>query len=310
MRRREKMLCGLDLRGGAGLEIGALDKPILRKPDENVVYIDHADHRELLRKYEGDEAVSRSEIVDVDFVWQTEPLARVLEGRTFDFAIASHVVEHVPDLIWWLGEIATVLRPFGSLRLAVPDKRFTFDFLRRETDISDILSSWLVHQRRPGPKQIIEFWGYYRPVDAAAAWRGDYPEDRSFHLAEIPASLERARGAVEVGAYHDTHCSVLTPASFVTLMRDLVALDLSEFSCTQIEPTDPGELEFFVHLMKTENRDAWMESWRWAEWVVSTADRRSPSAMPALSRLGSLVARAKTAVRPIRRVFMPDRRNA
>jgi ubiquinone/menaquinone biosynthesis C-methylase UbiE len=284
LHRRENILFGLDLENGTGVEIGALDKPVLQRPSANVVYVDHTDRLKLLEKYKDDEAVALTDIVDVDYVWTDGEFAAVLESRKFDFVVASHVIEHVPDVVWWLNEVATVLHPFGSLRLAIPDKRFTFDFLRAETTLSDVLSSWVVGQRCPSPRQIIDFWGYYRAVDALDAWRGDYPKDRRFHSSEFAAALEKAKDAVEFGAYYDTHCLVLTPGSFVTLMQGLVDLDMSEFACTRITTTGFGELEFFVHLMKTDDREARIDSWRWAEWTIATASQK----MVAASNFGEL----------------------
>ncbi len=52
-----------------------------------------------------------------------------------DLLVASHVIEHVPDLITWLREIASVLKPTGQARLAIPDRRYTFDLLRVETQL-------------------------------------------------------------------------------------------------------------------------------------------------------------------------------
>jgi predicted SAM-dependent methyltransferase len=34
--------------------------------------------------------------------------------------IASHVIEHTPDLVTWLAEIRAILQPNGTLRLAIP----------------------------------------------------------------------------------------------------------------------------------------------------------------------------------------------
>lgn len=267
--RRDKLLSGIDLKTATGLEIGPLNKPLLRRPAENVFYLDHADRQTLQEKYAGDLKVNSQDIVDVDFVWTDQPLAQVLPDTNFDYLVASHVIEHVPDVIWWLTEIATVLRSFGALRLAIPDKRFSFDFLRPETTTADALAAWIVQQRKPSPRQILEFWGYYRCVEASAAWRGEYPSDRRFRLMEMPAALRRARDANETGAYYDTHCSVFTPMSFVRLMKDLVDLNLLRFGCAFIETTQPGSLEFFVHLLKLDDCAKIRESWDWAEWWIN-----------------------------------------
>jgi predicted SAM-dependent methyltransferase len=73
-----------------------------------------------------------------------------------DYAVASHVVEHVPDLIDWLTEIASVLRSTGELRLIVPDKRFLFDIFRRETSLADVLLSYINNARDAQPHSMLD----------------------------------------------------------------------------------------------------------------------------------------------------------
>ena len=39
----------------------------------------------------------------------------------------------------WLNEIAGVLTTGGQVRLAIPDRRYTFDYARAETTIADVM---------------------------------------------------------------------------------------------------------------------------------------------------------------------------
>ncbi len=269
MDRRSKLLEGLDLTRGKGLEIGALNLPILRRPENDVTYLDHADTRGLRRIYANDPNVPAATIVDVDIVWEGEKLKSVAGARIFDHVVASHVFEHVPDIVWWIAELGSVLKPFGKIRLAIPDKRFCFDFLRRETTAADVLAAWVSEKRRPEPRDILDFWGHYRAVDSNAAWAGDYPADTVFHTHEVAAALLRCKEALASGVYHDVHCTVCTPESFTELMCQLAELRLLNFGCTQLYATAFGDCEFFVHLLKLDDFDEIEKSWRWAKWVVT-----------------------------------------
>src|SRR5262249_56712490 len=101
--RRQRILAPLGDLTGTGLEIGALHHPIIDRSvtDASVLYVDHADTAAVHAKYADDAEVG--EIVDVDVVWNAGTLASALGDRDrVDWVIASHVLEHVPNLVAWL----------------------------------------------------------------------------------------------------------------------------------------------------------------------------------------------------------------
>ncbi|MCG8373181.1 MAG: class I SAM-dependent methyltransferase, partial [Balneolales bacterium] len=78
--------------------------------------MDHASTEALRAKYRDDSSVDISKIVEVDYIWGNENPFPTKSGQNkFDYVLASHVVEHVPDLIGWLKEIHSVLRVGGIL---------------------------------------------------------------------------------------------------------------------------------------------------------------------------------------------------
>ena len=60
---------------------------------------------------------------------------------TFDAFVASHVIEHTPDLIAFLDSAAALLKPEGVVVLAVPDKRYCFDYFQPLTTTGQIIES-------------------------------------------------------------------------------------------------------------------------------------------------------------------------
>jgi ubiquinone/menaquinone biosynthesis C-methylase UbiE len=56
-----------------------------------------------------------------------------ISGETYDFVLASHVLEHVANPLRAVAEWRRVLAPGGVLLVIVPDKRSTFDHLRPYT---------------------------------------------------------------------------------------------------------------------------------------------------------------------------------
>jgi SAM-dependent methyltransferase len=258
--RAEKILAGLDLSALAGIEIGALDRPLVHRREGQVIYVDHAATATLRQKYAEDPNVNAAKIVDVDAVWGDCSMLEAV-GRRADYVVASHVIEHVPDLIGWLAEIHDVLVSAGQLRLAVPDRRFTFDYLRQESRLSDILDAWLAGARKPLPHAILDHaLSAAVAIDAAEAWQGRVTDPAPRYTFD--AALALARDAAENGTYHDVHCWVFTPASFHQLMRRLAEAELLGFSCTRLIRTEPGDSEFFVHLRRCDDPVEAAASWQ------------------------------------------------
>lgn len=263
MEMRDKLLSGLQRAQLLGLEIGALNRPITRKSEGPVIYVDHFDTNGLREKYRNDPNVNVEAIVDVEAVWGVQTLAQCIgETRKVDYVVASHVIEHVPDLITWLEEISAILTSTGELRLVVPDRRFTFDFFRNETRFCDIVATWMVRARRPQPQQIADHMLNVTQIDAAAAWRETpNPANRRamFDFAGVRGVIT---DSLTNGTYHDVHCSIFTPASFAALMQDILHAGLTDFGCAFFHDTEPGQLEFIVAMKRMADPAEAIRSWR------------------------------------------------
>jgi SAM-dependent methyltransferase len=245
--RLEKLLRRIDVARQRGLEIGALDKPLLSRADANVRYVDYAPSEELRRAHAATPTVDTTRIVEVDYVWGAQSLRQAVGPDVWlDYVVASHVVEHVPDLVTWFHELAEILRPGGIVSLVVPDKRYTFDWRRRPSALAEVIDAWLARHRRPSIRQLFDFYAHHALVDAAAAWRGAYDDAPPPRVHDEAFALQICRDAAATGRYVDAHCWVFTPASFVDLVRELFELDVLPFRIADFFPTAPGEIDFFV----------------------------------------------------------------
>ena len=271
MERRDKLLAAIDLPALTGLEVGPLNRPLVRRTDGPIVYVDHADTPALRLKYAGDPNVDIDEIVEVDAVWGSGTLREAV-GRNVDYVVASHVIEHVPDLISWLAEVSEVLTPRGELRLAVPDRRFTFDYNRSETRLSDVVHAWSLKPRVPLPTSILDFCLEVGAVDPIAAWQGAITPPSPMY--GVNDALNLAKDARENGAYHDVHCWVFTPISFARLLGRLAKLGLMNFSCEQFFETERNSIEFIVHARRCD--DAAKAAASWADAVERLQSSKRP----------------------------------
>jgi SAM-dependent methyltransferase len=250
-----KQLIDIDVRTMRGLEIGPLASPVVRKDEGDVLYVDHANAEGLRAKYAKDPGMQDrlGGIVDVDYVTQPGQSLWDLVGHDgpFDYVIASHLVEHIPDMVGWMQDVASVLREGGILSLVLPDKRYCFDINRSVTEISDVIDA---HQRRltrPSYGQVYDAFSKVIDVDCTAAWEGtvDYSTMRRSDCEDPDLSaMEYCRNVLASDQFVDVHCHVFTPRSFLDIVHALIRLKLLDFEISSFFPTERGTFEFFVSL--------------------------------------------------------------
>lgn len=247
MGRLERLREHIDVATERGLEIGPLASPIVPRDLGEVYYVDHLSTDDLRTKYRPDPAVDESTIVTIDFVWGSQTLAEAVgSSAPFDYVIASHVLEHVPDLVGWLEEVASVLRPGGRLSVALPDRRYTFDVRRRDSDVSEVIEAYLLGLRRPAVRATFDHFYRYVEVDPIAIWRGLPGHDDPPPDAQTAVAI--ATQAAKTDAYLDTHCWVFSDASFIQLMATLMSMGFVNLRFVAFWPTQAGDFEFFVTL--------------------------------------------------------------
>ena len=175
----------------------------------------------------------------------------VAEGAPFQHVVASHVIEHVPDMLGWLRDVAQVLTWDGALLLAVPDRRYCFDVHRSPTTVGQVVQAHLDGDRTPSVRAVLDH--FMRAVDLSAeqAWAGVQPPTQGLHpLDDVRRHLARQ----QAGDYVDCHVWPLTPRGFADLMDDLLALDQVDFAVERLTATRVGEQEFYATLRRLDRR--------------------------------------------------------
>lgn len=226
------------------LEIGALDYPTFAPPDYNAKFVDYVSTEELAKKGESNPRYKREFLAEVDFVCPTPIYSRVIDEE-FDLVVANHVIEHIPDTIRWLEELASVMAPGGHLFLSIPDKRYTFDIARRNTNFIDLLRNYEEEIKKPHVYQILEHFYFHKTVSAADAWTGKHKEKLSQMRYSTEEALRVARH--HAGAtYADVHCHVFTSDSFLDVIRPLIDLGKVPFHLVSSGETAKMTNEFHV----------------------------------------------------------------
>jgi predicted SAM-dependent methyltransferase len=250
MNRIDKLLFNLNIKG-MGLEIGPSHSPIAPKSSGfNIHILDHANAVELCEKYRslGISEDKLSNIEDVDFIWKGEPLSAVVrEVNYYDYILASHVVEHTPDLISFLKECELMLKPGGILSLAIPDKRCCFDILRSISTLGDVLQANYEGRVRHTPGTIFNHFSMVAFKNNCHTWdRFDKSELKFVH--NLTEAMEMFNLSIANDDYIDVHNWIFTPESFRLMISDLKLINKTSLSECVFFDTDG--FEFIIQMKK------------------------------------------------------------
>lgn len=249
MNRKEKLLTLFDT-AGMGLEIGPSFNPLLPKADGyHVEIVDCLSAMDLQKKYNGTPGVDLLKIEEVDYVCDgVSILAAVNKPNRYDFIIASHVLEHLPDPLGFFMDCERLLKDSGVLVLAVPDKRCTFDCLRPRSTTGQFLQAHMEKRKRHTPGAVFDEIAYNCHREGAIAWA---QEDRG--ALSFFSTLEKAKDVFEELQHHepinDIHAWQFTPSSFRLILSDLAEIGATGFKEKSFHDTMGGE--FFVVLSKS-----------------------------------------------------------
>ncbi|HEY0184014.1 MAG TPA: class I SAM-dependent methyltransferase [Rhodopila sp.] len=235
---------------GHGLEIGPSFDPLFPKNEGfEVDIVDHASAEDLRRKYRDERGIDCSRIEEVDHVWDGRPLTEVI-GRTacYDYIVASHVIEHTPDLLGFLKECDGLLKPGGVLFLAVPDKRRCFDILRPLSTTGGVLQAHLERRTRHIPAVAFDHVAYFATLDGVGAWPARSSGDLNLanELSFARAIYERSLASSD---YYDFHAWTFCPSSFRMILKDLN--DLGALSLREDKFLLTAGIEFLVTISRS-----------------------------------------------------------
>ena len=267
--RRSAVLGSLDVRTLKGLEIGPLHNPLVRKSEGTVLYVDHAD-TDFIKKATQDPNINNDEIVDIDIIWGDRPL-KDLVPHPMDYAVASHVIEHVPDMIGWLKDLHGALKEDGLICLAIPDRRFTYDLLRPESTIGEMVEAYLLRARRPPARHLFDKLALQAVFPKAQGWEDDLFVQSLPREERLPDAYRLAERVAATVDYVDAHCWVFTPESFLDVVERLSHIGLFPFAIEYFHPTEYGDYEFYTRLRKSQDPGAIAASIQNARTILKSA---------------------------------------
>ena len=235
---------------GRGLEVAPYFDPFLLKDGNyEVYYTDYISTEEIRAKAANNPGGKSAEVPAIDFVWT--PGKALVDcapaGLTFDYAVASHVMEHVPNPIGWLNDILAALNTGGRLALFLPDRRRNMDFLRSLTTFGELVGLWITQPAIPTPHQVLDFMTLALDATKCSGdWDNLTPDTATTFYSDSDA-LSFATSAALSGTYVDIHATVWEPEHCVKVLERVVRAGLLNVA---ISAPVESELEFALVLTK------------------------------------------------------------
>lgn len=250
MDRKTKILKHIN-KNSVGIEIGPSIRPVAQKKDGfNVEIIDHLNQDELKAKYKNHN-VNIENIEKVDYVWTGGSYSNLINKKNhYHWLIASHVIEHTPDLIAFINDCDDILKDDGVISLAIPDKRYCFDHFRSLTSLAQIIDSHRQKRSIHTPGSVIDYLLNVVRKNDTIAWNSITTGDYSF-IHSPDDSMRIMNSVILNNEYVDVHAWCFTPHLFRLLISDLYFLGFIKMKEFDFYSTEGSE--FFITLSRNGN---------------------------------------------------------
>jgi hypothetical protein len=156
----------------------------------------------------------------------------------------------MPCVVTFLNNLDSILNKDGAIYLIIPDKRYCFDFFKRESDIYDILQLHYEKNSRPRFLDVIRMVSQSTHNNPVAHWNHDHG------TIQFEEALLNSYAAItnqyNSGMYIDSHVNLFTPQSFMQIIELLSKLKLIRLKINKLYHTLYGSNEFYVILKRED----------------------------------------------------------
>ncbi|MBI1761771.1 MAG: methyltransferase domain-containing protein [Acidobacteria bacterium] len=166
---------------GWGIEIGALNQPLVNPNKARISYVDNRNYIGLCEIYP---EIDAKQIIPPDIICSGDRLEAIAD-KSFDFVIANHVLEHLVDPLGALQHWARVLKPEGVLYCSVPDHENMLDRGRSLTTLNHLIED---HENRDPARDIVHYfecayyWGKAKNVAECMSYVNKYCVEQRYPI--------------------------------------------------------------------------------------------------------------------------------
>lgn len=242
------------------LELGPLNRPIVDKQVfPNTFYCDIRSTEDVRKLYSGNDyleatgiSVDPETIVPIDYVIKGSYAETFEKLEKFDIVVASHVLEHMEDLIFALRDLSAVLKEGGVLCLIYPDKRYCFDHFRTSASFRDAYRVF-----RNGPTEnasmVLDF--YYSVIPENQPYIFWQKDGILNHLpkASFENAVQHYEQALNGVKMDDVHYWPFSDMDFLKFLYDCTRAGLIPLRCIGFRSSLENDQQFMVALQYDRN---------------------------------------------------------
>ena len=207
------------------LEIGPYNNPALSKSDyPNLKYMDMFTSEQI--SLDQSRYTHTVEIPqEIDIIVSPRSTPTFTTDLKFDFIFSAHNIEHYPDVITHLNEIAKVAASDKTKYfLAVPDQRYCFDYYRTASTFIDMLDAHDKLTKIPTLESYLNHRLYTTHNNIYGHWIGDHGEDPRATAIDAGKIQQLVKDYKQEVDFADIHSWVFTNDSFmynINMLNDL-----------------------------------------------------------------------------------------
>lgn len=241
------------------LEFGPLTDPLVRKKEHpNIVYADIRSTQDIKKLYTSNEylkstgiKVDIGSIVDIDYVITKNYSETFKKEKKFDVVYLSHVIEHMPDIINFFGDVKNILTENGKIIIIYPDARYCFDHFRNGTSFIDAYDVYT--DSKNSSKRVLDFvYNVVRENHPFFFW-GNAKQNSVLPKNDFKKALLDYEKAQNNELPDDTHFWPFSDYQFIKFLYDMDRAELLQFDIEAFYPTQENTQEFMIVLKPKSN---------------------------------------------------------
>lgn len=238
------------------LELGPLNRCLLdRNTYKNYFFADIRSTEDIKKLYSGNEYLEKTDlkvdidsILKIDFVIKNSYKESFKDIPKFDYIIVSHVLEHIPNLLFFFEDIQHILKPGGEIIILYPDRRFCFDSQRQDSSFSDIYDAY-VNKGKNVERRVLDFFtNVLNENNPKRFWDTKYKISSNKINRDYKQNLEIYKQVSAGKKQGDVHYWPFSDYAFVKFLFDCNKYGFLPFSVNKFIPTQINTQEFLVIL--------------------------------------------------------------